>query len=172
METPVSDTPRTDVQITVHDEASVGGTAGYNDLLEHARQLERELAEHYPKPCCEDFTSCKERCIPLVLALRARAERAESDREQLRAATIEECAKVCEYHADGYDESRMADPANTKRAAIYMNQASTARVIADAIRALSEPQAKEGEHADTLPDRGDVLRSWDAAMNKEGKHDA
>jgi hypothetical protein len=97
---------------------------------------------------------------------------AESDREQLRAATIEECAKVCEYHADGYDESRMADPANTKRAAIYMNQASTARVIADAIRALSEPQAKEGEHADTLPDRGDVLRSWDAAMNKEGKHDA
>jgi len=40
-------TPRTDAQVSVHDEASplVERTAGYNDLLEHARQLERELAE-------------------------------------------------------------------------------------------------------------------------------
>jgi hypothetical protein len=39
-----TDTPRTDAQIAAHDEAVawVERTAGYNDLLEHARQLERE----------------------------------------------------------------------------------------------------------------------------------
>lgn len=43
--TDTTETPRTDAQVSVHDEAdpSVGRTAGYNDLLDHARQLEREL---------------------------------------------------------------------------------------------------------------------------------
>ncbi len=43
----MSDTPRTDDLVSLHDEAAawVERTAGYNSLLEHARQLEREL-EH------------------------------------------------------------------------------------------------------------------------------
>lgn len=41
-----SGSPRTDALVSVHDEAdpSVARSAGYNDLLDHARQLERELA--------------------------------------------------------------------------------------------------------------------------------
>ena len=39
------DTPRTDNLVSIHDEASEGGTAGYNNLLAHARTLERELAQ-------------------------------------------------------------------------------------------------------------------------------
>jgi hypothetical protein len=44
-ETLASETPRTDALAQIHDEAdpSVGATAGYNDLLDFARQLECEL---------------------------------------------------------------------------------------------------------------------------------
>lgn len=39
------ETPRTDAEASIHDEASEGGTSGYINLLAHARQLERESDE-------------------------------------------------------------------------------------------------------------------------------
>jgi hypothetical protein len=83
-----------------------------------------------------------------------RAERAESDREQLRAA-LAELVEHEQYHAISYTQ------ASCNNSAVMATQRRWERA-----RALSEPQAKEGKHADTLPDRGDVLRSWDAAMKE------
>ena len=40
-----SDTPITDLLVSEHDEAFVGATAGYNELLVHARLLERDYAK-------------------------------------------------------------------------------------------------------------------------------
>ena len=46
-DTAPSETPQTDALVSVHDEASefIEVSAGYKDLLEHARSLERSLAQ-------------------------------------------------------------------------------------------------------------------------------
>lgn len=93
-------TPMTDAQISVHDEATpwVGGTAGYNDLVDFARTLERELDE------------AKERIVGLQTTLSMkgksvathilRAEKAEADLATNAALLARQCDLAREAEAE------------------------------------------------------------------------
>jgi hypothetical protein len=96
-----------------------------SDLIQRLREL-----------CVPDC-----RCAGCVIKSQAadELERAESDREQLRAATIEECRLAC-WNVEQERLCALPGMGNT------ISHAWGAKLCQDAIRALSEPQAKEGKH--------------------------